>query len=354
MAAALSTAADAVAQSGPGTEGAQRVRIGTHNGTFHCDEALGCFLLRLTPQFRDAEIVRTRKQDVLDGLDAVLDVGGVYDPVKQRFDHHQRGFDHALGHGYSTKLSSAGLIYKHFGRQIVADLMGLPQEHEDVETVFLAVYKNFIEGVDAVDNGVNQYVSDSPPLYQNNTHLGARVARLNPDWLEEQTEERENAAFHKAMALAGEEFLESVRYISKSWLPARSIVAESLRNAKSVHPSGEIILLSRFCPWKQHLADLETEMQLPAPQLPKYVVYQDERGTQWRVQAVSVAPGSFASRLPLLEAWRGLRDEELSQVSGIPGCVFVHISGFIGGNQSKEGAVEMAKKSLSGQCTGQS
>lgn len=28
--------------------------IGTHNGTFHCDEALAVFLLRLTPKFKDA------------------------------------------------------------------------------------------------------------------------------------------------------------------------------------------------------------------------------------------------------------------------------------------------------------
>lgn len=33
-------------------------RIGTHNGTFHCDEALACALLRLLPEYR----VRTAGQ----------------------------------------------------------------------------------------------------------------------------------------------------------------------------------------------------------------------------------------------------------------------------------------------------
>ena len=33
-------------------------KIGTHNGTFHCDEALACFLLRKLPEYKDAEIVR--------------------------------------------------------------------------------------------------------------------------------------------------------------------------------------------------------------------------------------------------------------------------------------------------------
>lgn len=46
------------------------------------------------------------------------------------------------------------------------------------------------------------------------------------------------------------------------------------------------------------------------------------------------------------EPWRGLRDEELSKVSGIPGCVFVHASGFIGGNATYEGVLEMAKKAV--------
>lgn len=49
---------------------------------------------------------------VLDTMDAVLDVGGTYDPETDRYDHHQRGFDHNFGHGFVTKLSSAGLVYK--------------------------------------------------------------------------------------------------------------------------------------------------------------------------------------------------------------------------------------------------
>jgi len=56
------------------------VKIGTHSGSFHCDEALGCFLLRQTDAFRDADIVRTRDENVLSELDVVIDVGGKYDP----------------------------------------------------------------------------------------------------------------------------------------------------------------------------------------------------------------------------------------------------------------------------------
>lgn len=48
----------------------------------------------------------------------------------------------------------------------------------------------------------------------------------------------------------------------------------------------------------------------------------------------------------LPEAWAGLRDDDLSKVSGIEGCVFVHAARFIGGNMARAGALSMARKSL--------
>ncbi|XP_024017577.1 UPF0160 protein isoform X1 [Morus notabilis] len=323
-------------------------RIGTHNGSFHCDEALGCFMIRLSDKFADAEIVRTRDPQVLEGLDAVLDVGGVYDPSGDRYDHHQKGFQEVFGHGFTTKLSSAGLVYKHFGKEIIAKELQADEGHPDVHRLFLAVYKSFMEAIDAVDNGINQYDIDKPPRYVNNTHLSSRVGRFNLDWTDpDQSSEKENEAFQRAMALAGSEFLDSLRFHAKSWLPARSIVMECLSARWDIDPSGEIMVLNRFCPWKLHLFELEEEMKIDPPI--KYVLYehtQDERGKTWRVQAVGVSPDRFESRKALALQWRGLRDEELSKESGIPGCVFVHMSGFIGGNHTYEGALAMARASL--------
>ena len=70
----------ASAASADGNKRKMGPTIGTHSGTFHCDEALGCFLLQQTAAFKGAEIVRTRDPEVLSGLDVVIDVGGVYDP----------------------------------------------------------------------------------------------------------------------------------------------------------------------------------------------------------------------------------------------------------------------------------
>ena len=75
------------------------------------------------------------------------------------------------------------------------------------------------------------------------------------------------------------------------------------------------------------------------------MLFQDKKEKKYRVQAVSV-PNSFESRKPLPAAWRGVRDDALSELSGIPGCVFVHASGFIGGNATYEGALAMARQGL--------
>lgn len=274
----------------------------------------------------------------------MLDVGGVYDPERFRYDHHQRGFDNNFDNGFNTKLSSAGLVYKHFGLNIVAQELGLELTHPDVERVYKAVYKNFVEAIDAVDNGVNQYNTDKLPRYVNNTHLSGRVGRLNPDWLETNTSEKENESFNLAMELAGQEFLDSLEYHAKSWLPARTIVSNCIIKRNELEPSGQIMMLDRFCPWKEHIHELEEELKLD-PSI-KYVLYQDERNLQWRIQAVAVAVGSFESRKPLPASWRGLMDKQLSEVVGVEDCVFVHSSGFIGGNLSFEGVLAMGIKAL--------
>lgn len=93
-----------------------------------------------------------------------------------------------------------------------------------------------------------------------------------------------------------------------------------------------------------------------------YILYPDESG-KWRIQAVPVTPESFESRKALPQEWRGLRDDALSQLTGVPGCIFIHASGFIGGRlistssiriltfpsgaQTKEGVEALARLALS-------
>ncbi|XP_058029153.1 MYG1 exonuclease isoform X1 [Ahaetulla prasina] len=332
----------------PGPKRARHPRIGTHGGTFHCDEALACFLLKLLPSYQDAEIIRTRDPQLLSSCDVVVDVGGEYDPQKHRYDHHQRSFNESMhslkpDKPWQTKLSSAGLVYVHFGSQILANKLSLKEEDPVVCLLYDKLYENFIEEIDAIDNGISQW--DEEPRYAMTTNVSSRVGYLNPRWNDK--DQDTEAGFQKAMMLVGHEFLDRLDYYHHSWHPARSLVEDAIQQRFEVDPSGEILILAQGgCPWKEHLLQLEQTMDVKKPL--KFVLYTDLSG-QWRVQCVPVGPRTFQSRLPLLEEWRGVRDEDLSQVSGIPDCIFVHSSGFIGGNRTKEGALEMARKTLAQQ-----
>ncbi|OQV23260.1 UPF0160 protein MYG1, mitochondrial [Hypsibius exemplaris] len=322
-------------------------RIATHNGVFHADEALACFMLKQLPEYHNATIVRTRDPEIYNKCDVVVDVGGVFDASMFRFDHHQRGFQDTLNSlqpdkPWTIKLSSAGLIYCHFGRRVIAQILGVDvlEERRIIDLIYDKVYDSFIQEMDAIDNGIAQ--NDKPTLYQINTGLSNRVKRLNPAWNDK--DKSTDARFEEAIKLTGSELVSKIDFYKNAWLPARTLVEQAIHNRHQVDPSGEIV---RFtvggCPWQDHVFQIERERQLE-PNI-KFAIYEDDNG-QWRVQAVPVSQGSFASRLPLPEAWRGLNTDVLSGISGIPGCVFCHHSGFIGGNSSYEGALQMARFTL--------
>ncbi|XP_071099258.1 MYG1 exonuclease-like [Haliotis cracherodii] len=320
------------------------MKIGTHNGTFHCDEVLACFMLKQLPKYKDAEIVRTRDAAVLDTCDIVVDVGGVFDTAKNRFDHHQRTFSESMttlrpDKAWETKLSSAGLVYVHFGAELLAQILALPRDDPVTNIVYDKVYENFVEEIDATDNGINQ--TDGVQKYRITTTLSSRVGNLNPQW--NQTGVDIDAQFRKAMEMVGAEFMDRVLYYKQSWLPARDLVQTAIKQRKEVDESGEIICIKEEggVPWKDHLFSLEAELGVSPPI--KYILYTDQNGA-WRIQCVPVRVGSFENRLSILEEWRGVRDEELTKKSGIPGCIFVHAGGFIGGNKTYDGVLEMARR----------
>jgi uncharacterized UPF0160 family protein len=252
---------------------------------------------------------------------------------------------HSLSEGkrrWVTKLSSAGLIYLHFGHRVLSIIADISTESPVLEDLYEYVYTEFMEEIDAVDNGINN--RDGEPRYSVNSTIASRVAKLNPAWNETASTENIMERFEKAMEMVGEEFVDVVHYCQKSWLPAKQIVEKAIANRHEVHCSGEVVRLDPFCPWKSHLLPLEQSLSL-SPSI-KFVLYQESNSPKWRVQAVPVHKNTFENRLSLLEAWRGLRGAELDTVARIPGCVFVHSNGFIGGNETFEGALKMAATSL--------
>ncbi|GAA96063.1 uncharacterized protein L969DRAFT_87222 [Mixia osmundae IAM 14324] len=326
--------------------------ICTHSGTFHADEALAVHLVRTLPDYKDARLVRTRDPAIIDMADIVLDVGGVYSVERQRFDHHQRGFAATFDSSHRTKLSSAGLVYKHYGKQIIAQRLGLQEADKTVSTLYPKVYEDFVEGLDGIDNGINQYEAvlggDVRSNYRNFTGLSSRISRLNPSWNETSNNDILDERFETASALAGSEFFQVLDAAAHQWLPGRSLIVEALFERckfDGADPHGRIMLLGSFAPWKDHLFRLERELSIEDDRKVLYVIYPDEAG-KWRVQAVPRSSEGFESRKALPAAWRGIRDKELDALVGIEGCVFVHAAGFIGGHATREGALIMANKAI--------
>jgi uncharacterized UPF0160 family protein len=209
-----------------------------------------------------------------------------------------------------------------------------------------------LEALDAVDTGVEQLPTDCgfELVYKDSTTtLPSRVSRLNPSWNEDIDVETglppdPDMRFQTAMKICGDDFMSVLTKIVESDLPARTIVEDALLNRHTIDSSGEIVCLSSGgLPWKNHLYDLE-KLHKVEP-LIKFVLYTDQSG-MWRIQAVTVEGKAFENRLSLPEPWRGVRDQDLETVTKIPGSKFVHAAGFIGGNASYDGALQMAKVSL--------
>ena len=246
--------------------------IGTHSGAFQADEALGVYMLKTLPQYRDAQVIRSRDLEVLKPLTIVIDVGGSYSHDQLRYDHHQRGFfetfdgenvaakdggrpdvtgpETATG-VYKTKLSASGLVYKHYGREIIGGLHPHLRANADaLEWVYNKMYKDFMEGLDADDNGIE--IADVV-RYKQGTSLPVRVARLNGRWNDPPGGPSEDERFHKASALCGSEFASMLEYIVECELPARTLVEEALVARTTIHASGEVICFAnggcvRPCP----------------------------------------------------------------------------------------------------------
>ena len=338
--------------------------IGTHNGHFHADEALAVYLLRLLPENKQASIVRSRDPEVLKTCNIVVDVGGVHEHGIARYDHHQREFA-VIFPGKETKLSSAGLVWMHHGKSIISAVTGLKQDHPDCDLLYEKLYECFVEAFDANDNGIAVY--DSKALKQagiekkfsdrgfsiasvvNRYNYAAPTTKTNGA-ANGDSQDEEDARFLKASAFVGEQFTLELDDKFNNWLPARTLIVQAFADRQNYDAEGRILVVPQQpdggTPWGDHLYNLEKENGCEGQVL--YVLFAEngKPDSKWRIRAVGVSGESFETRKGLPEAWRGVRDDHLSTVSGVQGCVFVHAAGFIGGNVTFDGALEMAKKAL--------
>lgn len=339
--------------------------IGTHDGTFHCDDVTACFMLKQLNRFKDHDIVRTRNPELLAKAEIVVDVGSECDVERLRFDHHQRSFNQSIRDFHPKlkvtnpakpiRLSSSGLIYAVFGKDLIAKLLNLGESYECingeqrtiVDAIYEKAYVEFFEEIDAIDNGVEPVSGDNlVHNYHISSSISHRVGRLNPQQSNPTPEER-LVQFKKAMNLVGVEIIEGIQFLSSIWWPARQKFHQFVIQRKEFDPSGKLVLLDcdQLVGWKSAILDSEEQLGIVGEVM--FVIYRDaSENSSWRVQTIPVNLKTFESRKPLLEEWRGKRDEELQKVSGIHDATFVHMAGFTGGAKSMEGAKSLALKTL--------
>jgi len=289
----------------------------THSGPFHADDIFAVATLKLVFG-DDLEVIRSRDEGLFLKADIVVDVGGIYDPEKLRFDHHQ-----AEGAGERENgipYASFGLVWKSFGQKLCGN-----------DDLALRIDKKLVSYIDAVDNGVstfNMLFEDTQPYTIVDFFSSFKKFDDSGDDL--------NQTFII--------LVEEAKKLIKREIEKEKI-SESLRNKISdIYDKSEdrrLVVLGERLPWKEVLVSFSE---------PLFVVYPGEGDrdsfSDWRAQAVPVEEKSFELRKPFPESWAGKTGSELAELSGVSDAIFCHRNRFIVSAKTKEGAIELAQKAL--------
>ncbi len=288
------------------------MKIGTHDGKFHTDEVMAIALLLLLHP--NAEIIRSRDPKILRTCEIIVDVGGMYDQIMGRFDHHQTGGAGTWPDG--TKYSSFGLIWKNFGYDVCHST-----------EVYDTVGRLLVLPVDARDNG------QQPEWRTRDTPSVADfIDSLNGNWDETIDED---AAFKEAVSFAGK-FLRRLLDKTGAEVKAYALVRQALKTSQNP----QLIILEHGLPWHRVITKEAPKAQ--------FVILPGRTGSnEWLVQAIPVEsenPRPFRRLLP--ETWGGLAGAALVEVTGVPDAKFSHNGGFIAIAHSQEGALALAQLAL--------
>ena len=190
--------------------------IVTHSGAFHADEVMACCLLKYLPEFKNYIIIRSRNPEIWKENDCIVDVGGVFNPLKKQYDHHMITFNEYFSSNEENKkilLSASGLVYKYHGKEIIQELLKLwniyDSYKDNIDEIYNKLYESLFMGIDAIDNGVDQYPGcNEKKKYKDGTNYSSRVSKLNPSII---NSNNHNIQFSLAMDLADEIFLNEIR-----------------------------------------------------------------------------------------------------------------------------------------------
>jgi len=184
------------------------VKIQTHDKKFHCDDVTAISLLTNYFGQKGIRVSVLRSREHFDDADILVDVGGEYNPEEGKFDHHQKSCNLSWNEQVRTPLSSAGMVWKHYGPDIVRLYLNshtyLYLSDVDIEPhvdsiVNQLYFKIFME-IDANDNGIKSIEGGSRNYWTNLTLPGI-VSSCNGD-VDNSEEQNEN--FNKAVHIVSQ------------------------------------------------------------------------------------------------------------------------------------------------------
>lgn len=177
-------------------------RIGLRPDLFSASQAMACALLTETPDYKNADLVRSDNAKTLESCTAFV---GMDD--RTRAENGLFG-DRSPNKFYAeaaTPMSAAGLVYAHVGRRFIAVEMYRDEQDELVEAVYQRVYRMLIEHIDAHFHQIEPF--DGKPRYQIASTLAERIRRMNT-----RGESESNRRFEVAVELCRREFKEIVHF----------------------------------------------------------------------------------------------------------------------------------------------
>lgn len=297
----------------------KRKVIVTHSGSFHADDLFACATLSIL--YPCAKIVRAKRDLPLPKGDITLDIGGIYDPEKNLYDHHQKE-----GAGYhegsSIPFASFGLIWKHFGMEAC----------KGNKKVWERIEKKIVMPTDAVDNGIAPAKNLEEGI---SSYFADRTFLVfSPTWKE--GEGNIDKIFIEQVKRA-KHVLEREIYVAFADVEGEDMIFEAYKNAKDKR----VVELAENFPrylYQDFLCRLEE---------PLYVVYPSSDKKTWNAEGIRKTLGTLEPRLPFPEDWRGSLDNgNLQNITGIDGAIFCHRSGFLASAKTKDGAMKMVEISL--------
>lgn len=291
----------------------------THNGSFHSDDIFACATLELylRAQGRCSRVVRSREERDFKRGDFVFDVGGIYDPEQNRFDHHQKGGAGERSNG--VPYASFGLVWKKFGIELAGDAITADE-----------IDKYLVQPIDAHDNGMDVY-------------------RRVHDFLDPITFQDVAGVFHPTEGAEPRDFDKAFRELVNF---AKKILTKVIAQTKEQQKVNAYMRerYDRISQKSIAIVDIVVgrhAVTVGALSLPEvlYIVFPSRRG-EWHVTTARDSMSSTKNRKPLPSEWGGKRDEELQKISGVPDATFCHNMLFLAGAKSRDGAIALAKKAL--------